>query len=71
MEMNGTTHKSQDVQCSLIDFISTVRHDADYNFLPTLMSPYLRVGATAQVCNILNDTVPLQLKSGKPEAGNY
>ena len=58
------SYKRQHMQCTLIDLVTSVRHDTNHDFLPTIGAPFLRLGPTAEMGNVL-DHAMIGLKMGR------
>lgn len=49
------THKGEDLQGALVDLAATIGDDTDDDLLPAVGTPSLRLGAAAEVRDVLQD----------------
>lgn len=50
------THQTEDVKCSLVDLVPTIRDYTDHHLLPSIRSPGFGLVSAAKVGNVLDDT---------------
>ena len=50
------TYKVKDLKCAFVDFVPSIRNDADHNLLPSFRTPHLGAIPSAKVGNILDNT---------------
>lgn len=54
------TYKAKDLKCAFVDFVPSIRNDADHNLLPSFRTPHLGAIPSAKVSNILDDAAVQQ-----------
>lgn len=54
------TYKAKDLKCAFVDFVPSIRNDADHNLLPSFRTPHLGAIPSAKVGNILDDAAVQQ-----------